>query len=94
MARLMIDLATLLVLCATLAWTASINQAPLPQKAESVRPIRPEWADEHHQANCSGRAVARIEELRAGDWLQQTLINRGFVVYGAAILDALPLRRI
>ena len=90
MARSIADLATLIMFSASLAWTAPIGQAPLPREAEAPRS---DWADEHHRANCSGRKVARIEELRAGDCLQQTLIDRGLVVYGAGYRDCSPAPR-
>ena len=53
------------------------------QKTIAAEPTHaPTWVKEHHR-DCTGRKVARIEELRRCDPFQKTLIDRGLVVYVA-----------
>lgn len=87
------DLIVLLALCGLIACKARPMQLspPGPMKCPGTNtPMAGNWVDEHHDPTCSGRKVARIEELRVGDRLQGALIERGLVVYVAGYLGCFP----
>lgn len=88
-----LDLGLLLIVCG-LVTPAATTLAPAPATKVDLRQraaTPPDyWTLEHHRPNCGGRQVARIEEFRAGDWIQQALVDRGLVVYVAGYLGCQP----